>query len=531
MRLPTAEEMLGPSLNTRLKQNDLRPCVGRDEDIKRVIRTLSLADKPHPFLVGESGVGKTAIVEGLTHRIERGDVPEHLLGRQIHSVPVERFMNEWVGGIERNLTAVLSKCEDEGLILFLDEFHMLASVRGEGIVPATEIIKKYLRDAKKLSVIAATTVREYLRDIKPNQALAERFSEVIVREPDNPTSTHILLGSMRRHEDKHKVLYEREIVKYVVDEAARRLPGQLPNKAFGLLDRAGVIADEDSRRKRVPVATMETVESAVRTTTRGTPKGDYSKSALKQMLVKVSGNIAKEASRDAVEAIRSPEYLVDYLDMIAGKDLDFVARVMAAAFRSVAGTRNRKIVERRDVEAALLEMQTVPFSDVATVVEATGQALKPFVLAAGNIADAVERLFETRPADPAELDTASSVEGVVDSVRQQLPTLMGVPDAHLTLRNNILWERAEKEVADLNVHFLNHLLTETLKRRGRHVGDGGMPEVRRRVGKMYTSLFYARGTQNSARLEWRGILLTDLAKATVDLFWEDLKRKNPAAAP
>jgi len=231
------------NLNEQARAGKLDPVIGRDEEIRRVLQILSRRTKNNPILIGEPGVGKTAIAEGLAHRIERGDVPENLKSKQIFSLDMGALIAgaKYKGEFEERLKAVVNeviKAEGE-VILFIDEIHTLIGAgKGEGAMDAANILKPALARGE-LRAIGATTLDEYQKYFEKDKALERRFQIVMVDEPDIPSSISILRGLKERYENHHKVRIQDNAIIAAVELSNRYITNRfLPDKAIDLMDEA-----------------------------------------------------------------------------------------------------------------------------------------------------------------------------------------------------------------------------------------------------------------------------------------------------
>ncbi len=232
------------NLNELAQQGKLDPVIGRDEEIRRVLQILSRRTKNNPVLIGEPGVGKTAIAEGLAHRIVNGDVPENLKTKKIFSLDMGSLIAgaKYKGEFEERLKAVVKEVIDaEGeIILFIDEIHTLvgAGGGGEGAMDAANILKPALARGE-LRSIGATTLAEYQRYIEKDKALERRFQKVYVEEPDTEDAISILRGLKERYEVHHKVRIKDDAIIAAVELSQRYISDRfLPDKAIDLMDEA-----------------------------------------------------------------------------------------------------------------------------------------------------------------------------------------------------------------------------------------------------------------------------------------------------
>lgn len=231
------------NLNDRARNGKLDPVIGRDEEIRRVLQILSRRTKNNPMLVGEPGTGKTAIAEGLAHRIVRGDVPENLKSKQIYSLDMGALVAgaKYKGEFEERLKAIVNEVtRSEGeIILFIDEIHTLVGAgKGEGAMDAANILKPALARGE-LRSIGATTLDEYQKYFEKDKALERRFQKVMVDEPDEISAISILRGLKERYENHHKVRIMDEAIIAAVQLSTRYITDRfLPDKAIDLIDEA-----------------------------------------------------------------------------------------------------------------------------------------------------------------------------------------------------------------------------------------------------------------------------------------------------
>ena len=231
------------NLNEDARSGKLDPFIGRDEEIRRVLQILSRRTKNNPILIGEPGTGKTAIVEGLAHRIIRGDVPENLKNKQIYSLDMGALVAgaKYKGEFEERLKSVINEVtKSEGsIILFIDEIHTLVGAgKGEGAMDAANILKPALARGE-LRSIGATTLDEYQKYFEKDKALERRFQTVMVAEPDTLSTISILRGLKERYENHHKVRIKDEAIIAAVELSNRYITERfLPDKAIDLMDEA-----------------------------------------------------------------------------------------------------------------------------------------------------------------------------------------------------------------------------------------------------------------------------------------------------
>jgi len=231
------------NLNEYAESGKLDPVIGRDDEIRRTIQILSRRTKNNPVLVGEPGVGKTAIAEGIAFRIIKGDVPESLKSKTVYSLDMGALIAgaKYKGEFEERLKAVLKEVEasDGEIILFIDEIHTLVGAGGgEGAMDAANILKPALARGE-LRAIGATTLNEYQKYVEKDKALERRFQKVMVDEPDTADAISILRGLKERYETHHKVRIKDEAIIASVEMSQRYISDRfLPDKAIDLMDEA-----------------------------------------------------------------------------------------------------------------------------------------------------------------------------------------------------------------------------------------------------------------------------------------------------
>ena len=236
-------EKYAKNLNKLAQDGKLDPVIGRDEEIRRVLQILSRRTKNNPILIGEPGVGKTAIAEGIAHRIINKDVPENLLDKTIYSLDMGALVAgaKYKGEFEERLKSVVKEVQesDGQLILFIDEIHTLVGAGGgEGAMDAANILKPALARGE-LRAIGATTLNEYQKYIEKDKALERRFQQVLVDEPNREDAISILRGLKEKYESHHKVQIKDDAIIAAVDFSIRYISDRfLPDKAIDLIDEA-----------------------------------------------------------------------------------------------------------------------------------------------------------------------------------------------------------------------------------------------------------------------------------------------------
>jgi ATP-dependent Clp protease ATP-binding subunit ClpC len=237
-----ALDQLGIDLTASARSGKLDPVIGRSKEIERIIQILSRRTKNNPALIGEPGVGKTAIVEGLAHRIVSGDVPETLEGKRLITLDIGSLVagTKYRGEFEERLKKVIEEIKNAGnCILFIDEFHTIVGAgAAEGAVDAANILKPSLARGE-LQTIGATTLDDYRKYIERDAALERRFQPVLIAEPSVDEAVEILKGIKQRYEEHHRLVISDVALKSAVTLAQRYIPDRfLPDKAIDLIDEA-----------------------------------------------------------------------------------------------------------------------------------------------------------------------------------------------------------------------------------------------------------------------------------------------------
>ena len=236
-------EKYAKNLNKLARDGKLDPVIGRDEEIRRVMQILSRRTKNNPIIIGEPGTGKTAIAEGIAHRIINGDVPENLKTKQIYSLDMAALIAgaKYKGEFEERLKSVVNEVQkSEGeIILFIDEIHTLVGAGGgEGAMDAANILKPALARGE-LRSIGATTLNEYQKYFEKDKALERRFQKVMIDEPDRDAAISILRGLKEKYENHHKVQIKDDAIIAAVELSQRYITDRfLPDKAIDLIDEA-----------------------------------------------------------------------------------------------------------------------------------------------------------------------------------------------------------------------------------------------------------------------------------------------------
>ncbi len=264
-------EQYATDLNALAAEGKIDPLIGRRDEIERVVQTLCRRRKNNPLLVGQAGVGKTAIAEGLAWLITEGDVPEVLLGSTIYALDMGSLIagTKYRGDFEKRLKGVLAELRKRaGSVLFIDEIHTVigAGAASGGVMDASNLIKPVLSNGE-LKCIGSTTYDEYRGIFEKDRALARRFQKIDVPEPSVPETVRILEGLKSRFEDHHQVRYTHTALEIAAELAARHINDRrLPDKAIDVIDEAGAqmrLLPAGKRRKTVQVKDIETIVAKI----------------------------------------------------------------------------------------------------------------------------------------------------------------------------------------------------------------------------------------------------------------------------
>jgi len=267
------------------REGQMDPVVGRDKEIQRVVQILSRRTKNNPVLIGEPGVGKTAIVEGLAQHIAKGTVPHGLLKKRILSLDLAALIagTKYRGEFEERMKKMMKEISDSrDIILFIDELHTIIGAGGpEGTMDASNMLKPALSRGE-LQVIGATTIKEYRKYVEKDSALERRFQIVKVEEPTDADTAQILQGICKKYEDFHGVIYDPDVIPAIVRFAHRYIPERyLPDKAIDILDEAGAAKKIQEEGRPAELAELEkNIEELGEEKRQLVQNQDYEKAAL-----------------------------------------------------------------------------------------------------------------------------------------------------------------------------------------------------------------------------------------------------------
>ena len=307
-------------LNAKSQKGDVDPLIGRSEEVERCIQVLCRRRKNNPLLVGDPGVGKTAIAEGLAHKIVAGETPEVLANATIFSLDMGALLagTRYRGDFEERLKAVMIKLQEtDGAILFIDEIHTIigAGATSGGAMDASNLLKPALQSGK-LRCMGSTTYKEYRQHFEKDRALSRRFLKIDVSEPTPEDAVKILQGLKSYFEEFHKVKYTAEAIQGAVDLSVRHITDRmLPDKAIDIIDEAGArtkLVEEKKRKKKIGIKEIESV------------------------IAKIARIPPKSISRDDEKALKSLP--MDLKRLVFGQD-KAIEQVTAAVKLARAGLR------------------------------------------------------------------------------------------------------------------------------------------------------------------------------------------------
>ena len=278
-------EQFGTDLTKKARTDELDPVIGRDKEIERLVTIVSRRRKNNPLLIGEPGVGKTAIVEGLALRIAREEVPHHLLGAQIVQLDVASMIagTKYRGEFEERIKKIVDTARDTpGLILFIDELHLLVGAgAAEGAMDAANLLKPALARGE-LHLIGATTLDEYKKHIEKDSALDRRFQTVVVKEPRPNEVVAILRGLARNYEKHHGVTIAQDVIEHAVYLADRYIKDRfMPDKAIDVIDEAAALVRVRQGKKPSKLRDLtKEIESLQGDVDEAVNRQDYEKAAI-----------------------------------------------------------------------------------------------------------------------------------------------------------------------------------------------------------------------------------------------------------
>lgn len=352
------------NFNVLAAEGKLDPVIGRDEEIRRVLQILSRRTKNNPILIGEPGVGKTAIAEGIAHRIISGDIPENLMDKTLFSLDMGALIAgaKYKGEFEERLKSVVNEVikSDGQIILFIDEIHTLVGAGGgEGAMDAANILKPALARGE-LRAIGATTLNEYQKYFEKDKALERRFQKVMVEEPDTESAISILRGIKDKYEAHHKVRIKDEAIIAAVEQSQRYITDRfLPDKAIDLIDEASakLRMEINSKPEELDVLDRKLMQMEIELAAISREGSEIRINHLKEDISKVSEE-RNEINAKWLKEKQKSEDLTSIKKDIEALKLEAERASRAGDYAKVAEIQYGKIKEKEsDLQKLELEMQ------------------------------------------------------------------------------------------------------------------------------------------------------------------------------
>ena len=379
-------EKYAKNLNELAKQGKLDPVIGRDDEIRRVLQILTRRTKNNPILIGEPGVGKTAIAEGLAHRIINGDVPENLKSKLVYSLDMGALVAgaKYKGEFEERLKSVVKEViQAEGeIILFIDEIHTLVGAGGgEGAMDAANILKPALARGE-LRAVGATTLNEYQKYFEKDKALVRRFQTVMVDEPSTEDAISILRGIKDKYENHHKVIIKDAAIIAAVELSQRYITERhLPDKAIDLIDEAAskLRMEINSKPEELDELERRLMQLEIEKAAISREKDDKKLALISQDLANLSQQrdalAAKwQAERDVVDAIQKAREEIESLKLEADNaerqgDYGKVAEIRYGKIKDTENTLEASKAKLAEMQAASkMIKEEVTVEEIAEVV-------------------------------------------------------------------------------------------------------------------------------------------------------------------
>ena len=373
------------NLNQLAKDGKLDPVIGRDEEIRRILQILSRRTKNNPILVGEPGTGKTAIAEGLAHRIVDGDIPENLIDKQIFALDMGALIAgaKFKGEFEERLKAVIKEVtnSDGDIVLFIDEIHTLVGAGGgQGAMDAANILKPALARGE-LRAIGATTLDEYQKYFEKDKALERRFQKVMVNEPDTESAISILRGIKEKYETHHKVRIKDEAIIGAVELSTRYITNRfLPDKAIDLMDEAAskLRMEINSKPEELDVLDRKVMQLEIEIEAIKREKDEVKLKSLRSDLanLKEERNIINakwKSEKEVVDNIQNTKQDIESFKLEAEKaeregDYGKVAELRYGKIKEAQEQLEKLQVELKSKSETSLIKEEVTYDDIAEVV-------------------------------------------------------------------------------------------------------------------------------------------------------------------
>ena len=349
----------GRDLTQLAKDRMLDPVIGRDKELKRVVQILARRTKNNAVLIGEAGVGKTAVAEGLAQAIMRGEVPEKMQGKRVVALDMARVVagTQYRGQFEERLKRIIDETKAAGnIILFLDEIHTLVGAGGaEGAMDAANILKPALARGE-LQCVGATTLKEYHKSIEKDAALERRFQSVQVDEPSVADTVEILKGIAPRYEEHHGVKYPVDALKAAAELTARYLPGrQLPDKAIDAIDETGArLRMAASARPKFLTRQQERIGELRNLKDAEVAKGDFDGAAKYREEIRIASqrfkeDLAKWKESHSEETLSaSAEDIAKTVSSISGVPVEKMNVATAGKLLKIEETLGEKVIAQEE---------------------------------------------------------------------------------------------------------------------------------------------------------------------------------------
>ncbi|MCH7524858.1 MAG: ATP-dependent chaperone ClpB [Bacteroidetes bacterium] len=373
------------NLNQLAKDGKLDPVIGRDEEIRRILQIISRRTKNNPILVGEPGTGKTAIVEGLAHRIIDGDIPENLKDKQIFALDMGALIAgaKYKGEFEERLKAVIKEVtnSDGDVVLFIDEIHTLVGAGGgQGAMDAANILKPALARGE-LRAIGATTLDEYQKFFEKDKALERRFQKVMVNEPDTESAISILRGIKEKYETHHKVRIKDEAIIGAVELSQRYITNRfLPDKAIDLMDEAAakLRMEINSKPEELDVLDRKVMQLEIEIEAIKREKDESKLKSLRSDLANIKEerndiNAKWKSEKEVVDNIQNAKQAIENYKLEAERaerdgDYGKVAELRYGKIKEAQGQLEVFQKQMEDQQETALIKEEVTYEDIADIV-------------------------------------------------------------------------------------------------------------------------------------------------------------------
>jgi ATP-dependent Clp protease ATP-binding subunit ClpB len=420
------------NLNVLASEGKLDPVIGRDDEIRRVLQILSRRSKNNPILIGEPGVGKTAIAEGLAHRIINGDVPDNLKDKIIYSLDMGALLAgaKYKGEFEERLKSVVKEVttSDGNIVLFIDEIHTLVGAGGgQGAMDAANILKPALARGE-LRAIGATTLAEYQKHFEKDKALERRFQKVVIDEPDTESAISILRGIKEKYETHHKVIIKDDAIIASVELSQRYISDRfLPDKAIDLIDEASakLRMEINSKPEELDILDRKIMQLEIEIEAIKREKDEAKLKILKEELANLNEKRNEiqakwQGEKDVVEGIQDAKENIENFKMEAERaersgDFGLVAEIRYGKIKVEEEKLEKLRAELKELQATeTLIKEEVTSEDIAEVISKwTGIPVKKMLQAEREKLLHLEEELHKRVIGQEE-----AIEAISDAVRR-----------------------------------------------------------------------------------------------------------------